>query len=250
MSDEDLDHHQQGLPVPDDYLLQAEKMSLISLLAPGLAHDAGTPLMAITSITQYLKEKSGDPMLAEKLTQIERSVDQLSQIFRILVEVTRPVLPGRQKLYLNSLILEAVRMIKHDRRLKYREVKTELMPEIPQVLASADQLLLVLLALCMNAADGLEAVPEGRVVIKSWQEADRVLVSVADSGAGIRREIQPRLFSLGVTTRSSGVGRGLGLHVCRAILTAHGGTIALSSEAGHGTTVTIALPALLSGSEE
>lgn len=250
MTAEAKDQHPQVLPAPDEYLLQAERMSLLSQLAPGLAHDAGTPLMAITAIAQYLKEMGGDPGLADKLIQIERSVDQLSQILRILVDITRPFPPGRQPLYLNTLILEAVRISKHDRRLKYREVKTQLTPEIPQVRGHADQLLLVLLSLCLNAADGLEGVPEGQLLITSSHAAEWVQISVVDNGAGIAPDLLPLLFNPGVTTRRAEAGRGLGLPVCRSILTAHGGTIEVASEVGAGTTVTIALPALPAGPGE
>ncbi|HNW59274.1 MAG TPA: ATP-binding protein [bacterium] len=240
----------QTLNLPDAYLMQAEKMGLLSILTPGFAHDAGTPLMGITAITQVLKEKIDDPGVRQSLGQIEQAVDRLTQILRTIVDSSRPIRPDRQKVYLNSLILETVRMVQHDRRLKYREVRTELTAQIPQVLASADQLLLVLLALCINAAEALEADPAGYLLLQSWQEEGRVLVAVKDNGAGIASELMPHLFTPGFTTRQGVPGRGLGLYVCRAILTAHSGKIAVASEPGKGTTVTLALPALESGQEE
>ncbi len=226
-----------------DYLLQSEKMHAMSTLAPGFIHDAGTPLMAISSIAQFLSTQSTDPQVEHNLKQIGQAVDQLTQILRMVVDFSRPLRTLREKIYLNSLIMEAVRIIKHDRRLKYRKVGMELEAAIPQVLASPDQLLQVIISLCLNAADALETVPAGTLKLRSWQEGERVCLAVTDSGEGIPRQDQPRLFTPGFTTRGS-KGSGLGLFLCREVITAHGGTISLVSEPGRGTSVEFALPAL------
>lgn len=226
-----------------DYLLQAEKMHAMSMLAPGFIHDAGTPLMAISSIAQFLSAESTDPLVEQNLKQIGQAVDRLTQILRTIVDFSRPLCTLREKVYLNSLIMEAVRIVKYDRRLKYREVGTELEAAIPQVSASPDQLLQVIIALCLNAADALEAVPAGSLQLRSWHEGDQVHLSVTDSGTGIPLPDQPHLFTPWFTTRGS-KGSGLGLFISRAIITAHGGTISLASEPGRGTCVEIILPAL------
>ncbi len=223
-----------------DSLLQAEKLNAMSTLTAGFAHDAGTPLMAISSLSQLLREKSCDPYFVEKLGQIQQSVDRITQIVRTLVDFSRPIRPGREKVYLNSVIVEAVRIVQHDRRLKYRHVSTELTAQIPEVEASADQLLQVLINLCLNAADALEKVPEGRLLLKSWHDGDRVHLSVEDSGIGISPEARAHLFSPFYTTKARG--SGLGLYVSRRIIWAHGGNIEIQSEEGKGTRVVIALP--------
>jgi len=157
---------EMGEPPLRDSLFQAEKMHAMSTLAPGFIHDAGTPLMAISSLSQFLGEKSGDPQVKENLRQIGRSVDQLTQILRTIADFSRPIRTGQETVYLNSLIMEAVRIVKHDRRLKYREVGTELEAAIPQVSANPDQLLQVIISLCLNAADALETVPAGTLTLK------------------------------------------------------------------------------------
>ena len=228
-----------------EYLLQAEKFLTVSMLTSGLAHDAGTPLMAISSLSRLLLEQAGDPTARQKaVAQIGESVDQLSQIIRNLVDLSRPIRLEKQKVYLNGLIAEALQIIKHDRRLKYRQVLTELMPQIPQIEANPDQLLQVILSLCLNAADALEKIPTGQLTLKTWADGQQVCFSVTDSGAGVDREDLPRLFTPFYTTKGENKGNGLGLYLSRTIITAHGGTIELASAPGEGTCVTIALPAL------
>ncbi len=234
---------EMGEPPLRDALFQAEKMHAMSTLAPGFIHDAGTPLMAISSLSQFLGEKSGDPQVKENLRQIGRSVDQLTQILRTIADFSRPIRTGQETVYLNSLIMEAVRIVKHDRRLKYREVGTELEAAIPQVSANPDQLLQVIISLCLNAADALETVPAGTLTLKSWQEGDKVHLAVKDSGTGIPLADQSALFAPWFTTKGSR-GSGLGLFLSRSIITAHGGTIGIVSDPGKGTCVEIVLPAL------
>jgi two-component system NtrC family sensor kinase len=67
-------------------------------------------------------------------------------------------------------------------------------------------------------------------------------MEVADTGPGIEADLQRRLFEPFFTTRAQDGGSGLGLSLCRNIIESHGGTIHLSSEVGHGTTVSVTLP--------
>jgi signal transduction histidine kinase len=239
-----LDHQLQPLY---GYLMQAEKFNALTTLTPGFAHDAGTPLMAISSLAQLLKERGSDPQILQKLAQIEQSVDRITQIIRTIVDFSKRIRPEREKVYLNSLVVEAIRIIKHDRRLKYREVQNDLVAQIPQVSASADQLLQVIIALCLNSADALESVPNGTLVLKSWHDQQFVYLSITDTGIGIAAENVPLLFTPFFTTKGAEKGSGLGLYLSRAVIMAHGGKIDLQSEPDKGTTVVLALPALDAG---
>jgi CheY-like chemotaxis protein len=69
------------------------------------------------------------------------------------------------------------------------------------------------------------------------------VLEVRDTGRGVAPEVLPRVFDPFFTTRGPGAGSGLGLPVCHAIVTAHGGDIAIESEPGRGTLVRVELPA-------
>jgi signal transduction histidine kinase len=83
---------------------------------------------------------------------------------------------------------------------------------------------------------------EGAVVVSADSGETAVLLSVADSGAGIPLSEQNRIFEAGVRLNEAAAGSGLGLAIARAIAEAHGGTLTVTSTPGQGATFTIAIP--------
>ena len=99
----------------------------------------------------------------------------------------------------------------------------------------------VLINLIMNA---VHAMPDGGVLTLHMSPAgDIVLLTVSDTGHGIPQQVMDHIFEPFFTTKEFGKGTGLGLTVVKGILEEHGGTIAVASELGTGTSVRILLPA-------
>jgi CheY-like chemotaxis protein len=102
----------------------------------------------------------------------------------------------------------------------------------------------VFLNLVVNAA---QAIPEGHAenneirITTSTDPSGGVVVEISDTGAGIPPDVLPRLFTPFFTTKPVGVGTGLGLFICRSIVTGFGGSIGVASEPGKGTTLRISL---------
>jgi signal transduction histidine kinase len=96
----------------------------------------------------------------------------------------------------------------------------------------------VLWNLLLNAAEAMGGSGTIRVTLRS--DGGRLRVAIEDSGVGIAEEVLARLFRPFVTTKLHGTG--LGLPLCRKLVEAHGGTIAITSERGRGTTVQLDLP--------
>jgi signal transduction histidine kinase len=84
--------------------------------------------------------------------------------------------------------------------------------------------------------------PDGEVVVSVRTEADDVLVSVVDTGAGIPPDQHARIFEPGVRLDTERPGSGLGLTIARSIVEAHGGALTVESSPGAGATFTIVLP--------
>jgi signal transduction histidine kinase len=131
-------------------------------------------------------------------------------------------------------------------RLKRRiEVQCVFDAELPTALGDRDQLTQVFINLVGNAAD---AMPQGGMLIVHTrvQEADgggaAIVVSVSDTGSGIRPEVLDHIFEPFFTTKPEGQGTGLGLSVTLGIVHSHGGTIDVESKLGQGTTFHVVLP--------
>jgi CheY-like chemotaxis protein len=124
--------------------------------------------------------------------------------------------------------------------------------EAPIVMGSESRLGQVFLNLLVNAA---QAIPEGNIegnTIRVSIDTDaqgRAVVEVSDSGAGIRPEDIPNLFTPFFTTKPPGIGTGLGLPICQRIIAQMGGEIQVESEMGKGSTFRVLLPPAASSSD-
>ena len=118
-------------------------------------------------------------------------------------------------------------------------IEREVAPDLPPVSVDRDQILQVLHNLVANA---LEAMPAGGTLrVAARREGPEVLVSVSDTGPGIRPEDLPSIFEPYFTTKEGGTG--LGLAIAERIVREHGGRVEAASGPGPGATFTVRLPA-------
>ncbi|WP_438829539.1 sensor histidine kinase [Alkalispirochaeta alkalica] len=111
-----------------------------------------------------------------------------------------------------------------------------------RVLGAADQLGQVWMNLILNSIQAIESAGgEGEIVITTESDGGEVRVIIEDSGPGIPAGVQEKIFDPFFTTKEHGEGIGLGLEICRTILTKHQGSIRFTSEPGK-TRFTVVLP--------
>ncbi len=183
---------------------------------------------------------------------ITQSLEGLGQV----VEITRAMkdfslMTGeddKTETDLNQLIAKTVVVTRNE--WKYvAEVGTDLDESLPLVPCYPSDLKEVLVNLIVNAAQAIgEAKAEGRtgkgrIRISTRSEPEKVVISVADDGAGIARAIRNRVFEPFFTTKTGGKGTGLGLAIVHSLIAKrHGGDVSFESEPGRGTTFTLRLP--------
>ena len=120
------------------------------------------------------------------------------------------------------------------------KVETYFDSEIPEVMASTNQMRQVMLNMIKNAK---EAMPKGgTLTVRTSKEDNKVLIKIEDTGIGIPEELRDKIFEAFFTTKQKVKGVGLGLSVCYGIIKDHGGEIKVESDEGKGTTFTIDLP--------
>jgi len=123
-----------------------------------------------------------------------------------------------------------------------REVELDLsIPDgLPRVALSDEQLMQLVLNLVLNAVDALDG--GGRVRVVARPSASGVQLVVEDNGPGVALAVRDRLFEPFVTTKEVGKGTGLGLAVCRGLVEAIGGSIALDLGFSGGARFVVELP--------
>jgi len=229
-------------------LFDSEKLAATGRLAASIAHEINNPLEAIQNALYLLvKRIPEDDPNAKFLGIAMKETERMSRILRQMLGFYRPA-ADLAPTDLNALIDEAEALV--SKRLRDRNVKVEkrLQPDLPKVMASADQIKQVILNLVLNAA---EAMPKGGLVTVSTEShrdaasgfirTDAVRVQVADTGPGIAEEYLPHIFEPFFSTKGE-KGTGLGLWVSLGIAQSHGGRLQVRNQPGGGTVFSMTLP--------
>ncbi len=223
---------------------QRERLSSLGRLSTVVAHEIRNPLMIIKAALRSLRGDPVDPARVQTAVKdIDEEIVRLNRIVSEVLDFARPIKFELAEVAVNPLCEDAVRasaaepgavpIVLHlDRRLE-------------TTMTDAERLRLVLVNVLANArhavAGRTDAPPPDAITLKTAAlEGGRVLLEIRDRGIGIAAEDLARVFDPYFTTRRTGTG--LGLAISRNIIEGLGGTIAVASRKGEGTTVRIELP--------
>ncbi|MDO8721093.1 MAG: ATP-binding protein, partial [Syntrophales bacterium] len=141
---------------------------------------------------------------------------------------------------INELIEGILLIMEKQMREANVRVMTAFQKDLPEIMASTNQIRQVMLNMIKNAK---ESMPSGGAMnIRTMGNTENVTIIVRDTGAGIPEEIRNKIFDAFFTTKQKVKGVGLGLSVCYGIIKDHGGDIRVESEIGKGTHFIITLP--------
>ncbi len=140
---------------------------------------------------------------------------------------------------INGLIRKIVKFINNQLKIKNVALDLHLQSYLPEILGWERQLHQVILNLILNASESI--IKKGKIWFTTTATEDAILIEVKDNGKGIASEDIAHIFDAFFSTKKN-TGVGLGLFVCKGLIENHGGTIAVASEQGRGTTFTITLP--------
>lgn len=262
------DAHQQ--------LLQSEKLASIGQLAAGVAHEINNPIgyvhSNIGSLENYIgdlfsileaheeveKEVVGPALHAVRKLKQELDYQFLKEDIPSLMEESKEGISRVKKIVQDlkdfSRVdstqdfqwvdlhqgLDSTLNIVHN-EIKYKADVIKEYGELPQIECLPSQLNQVFMNLLVNAAHAMGNA-HGRIVVRTRQDGDEVLVEVADNGSGIAEENLSKIFDPFFTTKPVGKGTGLGLSLSYGIVKKHNGRIEVSSAVGKGTTFCVAIP--------
>ncbi|MCM2333725.1 MAG: ATP-binding protein, partial [Anaeromyxobacteraceae bacterium] len=226
-------------------LLEAQKLAAVGQLGAGFAHEINNPLTGILGNAQLLLERPGRSAAErEPLEAIERAARRCREITRKLLRFAeRRAAPDRQEIELNRAVEEGLELVTEQVRQAGLVLERELAAPSPRVLADATQLAQLVLHLVGNARAACLGRPGARIRVRTAVEAGQAVLDVRDEGKGIPPEHLGRVFEPFFTTKELWSSVGLGLSEAWRVVDEHGGTIAVSSQPGQGSTFTVRLPA-------
>ncbi len=260
-------------------LARSDRMASLGTLATGIAHEINNPLgfvlMNLEGVLEELPEltKSLEVLRSAVVERIgEAEAEDLfatsglptnDQPFEDLTERTRDAYFGAQRVrdivrdlktfanvetgeaplgpvQVESALEVALNLACHD--IKYKACIRRELSRTPLAHADEGRLSQVLLNLLVNAAQAPEGVDPKQVLLRSYQQGNRVCLEVCDNGAGISASALGQVFEPFFTTKAAGEGSGMGLAISREIVRGFGGDMEVESTPGQGATFRVILP--------
>ena len=242
-------------------LLQAQKVQAMGQLAGGIAHDFNNVLQAVSGGAILIRRRAGDTAAVERLAgMVQDAARRGEAVTRRLLAFSRREELRADELDIGELLSGLREVLAATLGAKIR-VGVDVEGCLPPVLADRGQLETVLVNLATNARD---AMPDGGTVVFSaaaervddgtggaagggLAPGDYVRLMAADTGEGMSAATLARATEPFFTTKPLGQGTGLGLAMARGFAEASGGALAIASEPGRGTRVSLWLPVVARG---
>ena len=225
----------------------ADKLAALHTLSAGVAHELRNPLSAMDLNLHLLEEELRDgASLPEQATRylhvLNAECHRLSVILDNFMKFARPGSVGLHEVNISDLIEHIMALMQFEAEERKIRLEQAVDEPLPSVLGDETAISQVLVNVVVNA---FHAMPNGGLcrVEAEARQADGtrwLIVSVKDTGIGIKKEELARVFEPFYTTKSSGTG--LGLAIAYRIMDDHGGTIQVSSTPGIGTTTVLTFP--------
>lgn len=249
---------EKQLRVLQRQLLQAQKMEAIGNLAGGIAHDFNNILGVMLGYTELALESAQKGLAApEELKAVLQACERGRGLVKQILAFSRQNEPNRRPVDLVEIIQEGLSLLRASLP-RTIEIKSALGDKPALAVADPTQMHQVLMNLCANAAHamrdkgGVLSINLSRIDLDSAKarkyppikQGAYHLLTVSDTGHGMRHEVRSRIFEPFFTTKPQGEGTGMGLAVVHGIASSHGGAVRVWSSLGQGSRFEILLPAV------
>lgn len=246
-----------------EQLLASEKMASLGRLATGIAHEINNPLAATRSalaeigklVSEYQASIGEADVTPDDHREIAQEMQRTAELAESAVERATAFVRGiksqardtapRDRVRFNAVpvIQESLLLVNHALRKANCKANFEPASDLIELYGSPGELAQVVTNLVTNAIDASAEKGGGPITLYLAPKNGSVEFSVSDRGGGIPPDVLPKIFDFMFTTKPFGLGTGLGLSIVHNIVTGgFGGTIAVNSRPGQGTTFTLRLP--------
>lgn len=229
-------------------LQQSQKMESLGTLAGGVAHDMNNVLGAILGLASaHIGTQPYGSPLHRALDIICKATERGAKMVKSLLSFARQSPAENNKLDMNAILREQIALLERTTLAKVR-LEIDLEAELRPILGDASALTHAFMNLCVNAVD---AMPENGTLTLHTRNVDNdwIEVVVEDNGMGMPKDVLEKAMEPFFTTKETGKGTGLGLTMVFSTVKAHRGQMAIKSEPGQGTRVTLRFPACEGGTQ-
>ena len=225
-------------------LVESSRLRAMGLMAAGVAHEVNTPLGAIQLSTELiegcLSKQPGE--IPKHLKSIERATERAQKAVERILYYARPLGEAQAENFsLNAVLDDALDLLSHRIDRSKTKVHLELAPEL-RLIGERQAFFSLLFNLILNAVDATHETEEPTLWLRAGATEQKIVVEVEDNGPGVPEDIRPQIFEAFFTTRASGEGSGLGLHIARQAAESFGGRLDLVPSRGRGAIFRAELP--------
>jgi two-component system sensor histidine kinase PilS (NtrC family) len=221
---------------------EADRLAAIGRLAANIAHEIRNPLASLSGAIELLARDLPPEDTRERLVEIAlRESDRLNQIITEFLKYARPAPLQRQPVNMAEILDEVLLLLERRPLPDSLKIAREYPDSLP-VYLDPQQMKQALWNLCLTAAEAMPQGGELRISTRMGphEKSERTVISVSDTGTGIRPHDLPHIFEPFFSTKANG--SGIGLALVHRIVQDHGGEIEVRSEPGAGTTFRLTLP--------
>ena len=239
-----FNHMTRELAAQRERLVQAERVAAWRELARRLAHELKNPLFPLQITVENMQRareqypQEFDEAFREGTATLIAELGNLKQIIGRFSDFAKMPAPHMQKVNLNELAAETMKLFEAQLAQAQITACTELDAALPRTFADPEQMTRVLRNLVLNAIDAMPG--GGKLTIRTRASEGGVRLEVSDTGQGLTPEECERLFTPYYTTKTHGTG--LGLAIVQSVISDHHGRISVESQPGKGATFRIELP--------
>lgn len=222
--------------------IQSEKLAEVGRMSAGIAHEINNPLSVISFANQILlQEKNYSKDQLELLERIDTEVDRLKSLTSELLAYSSDSREEKRKpTGINHTIRDVLKLLRYELNKHQISVEEDL-ATLPALLIDGNKFKQIFINLTLNAIQAMD--PPGSIQISTTlTDCQEVIIRFCDNGPGIPDELKTKVFEPFFTSRKDGSGTGLGLYLCRKIITDYQGEMTVADAPGGGTCFEIKLP--------
>lgn len=241
------DEERERLRQTQAELARVNRVSTMGELTASLAHEIKQPITSAVTNAQTCRRllHRAQPEVADAQAAASRLIQDITRAADIISRIGSLFQKGviqRDLVDINELIREMIVLLRGEAVANSVSIHSELADGLPQVMGDRVQLQQVLMNLMLNGIESMKGMGiPGKLTITSRQSEDcQLLVSVADSGAGLRPDQAEKIFKIFVTSKPQGTG--MGLPISRSIIESHGGRLWTAPGSGRGALFQFTLP--------